>query len=336
VGDAKAPAAAQAARPRAPSSWASLVVIESSGGRPLDARGGLGLACLAAVACALLAFCLTAGATVVSSDTFLETGGDAPRRRRAGGAYRARMPARWLPMAGLVIKDLKFVQRDTIILSQIGTTLVLFLVPFVIRAAQGSGSQIDSELAGYLTLAMIALIVYMVTSVISLTSVGIEGRSAWIPLGAPLSRSGFLRAKWLLSFILATALATALTLVAWMVFRWPAGFVAGYLLVAVCLSAALSGLGVGLAGLFPRFVYDNPAHRASAWALLLGFILGTGYLMTCGAAGILAYQAAIQGLVGSRQAVWGATAAFALATAVTGIVPVWLAERRMGDYGWEH
>jgi MFS family permease len=39
---------------------------------------------------------------------------------------------------------------------------------------------------------------------------------------------------------------------------------------------------VGISGLFPRFVYENPAHRASLSALIWGFTGATGYLLLSG------------------------------------------------------
>ena len=67
------------------------------------------------------------------------------------------------------------------------------------------------------------------------------------------------------------------------------------LAVYFCACFALSGVGVGLAGLFPRFIYENPAHRASMWALMLGFVFATAYLIVGGLIAALAYLGVTRG-----------------------------------------
>ena len=65
-----------------------------------------------------------------------------PARTRAGGAAAARRCPAWpRPSPGLVWKDLKYVARDLILLGQIGTALILFLVPFLLKIAQGAGGR---------------------------------------------------------------------------------------------------------------------------------------------------------------------------------------------------
>ena len=92
---------------------------------------------------------------------------------------------------------------------------------------------------------------------------------------------------------------------------------------------------MGIAGLFPRFVYDNPAHRASLSALIWGFVGATAYLM------IAAWLAA-GAIIGAQQ--WqeessvilalGGGALFLL-SAITALVPLVAAERRLNGFIWE-
>ena len=318
-----------------PSAWAARMLEDTAGGRGLSPHGWAGFAGLLLVAGALIGVCLPLGARVLTSDAFLEPP-DTGRAAAKTGAGRARW-ARGIPspLWGLLAKDARYLQRDLVLLGQIGTAGLLFLVPLLLRAAQGSGSPADSDLFGGLALGMLGLILYMVTSIVSLTSVGIEGRGAWLVLAAPIARGAFVRAKWLGSFVLSGSLVAGLTLLAWPLFSLSGMQVGAALLCLVPACFALSGLGVGLAGLFPRFVYENPAHRASVWALLLAFVLATVYLTLCGliAAGAMLLPA--QGMIGARTAASLGIGLFLLLSLGTGLVPTALATRRLRDYEWE-
>lgn len=320
-----------------PSAWAARMLEDTAGGRVLGAGGWAGLAALLASAAALAGLCLPLGARVLASDAFLEP----PDSGRVGGQARTPKGRAWWargiasPVWGLLTKDARYLGRDLILLGQIGTAALLFLVPLLLRAVQGKGSAGDSDLFGSLALGMLGLILYMVTSIVSLTSIGLEGRGAWLVLAAPVTRSAFVRAKWLGSFVLCAGLVGALTLAAWPLFQLSTAQVGAALLCLGPACFALSGLGVGLGGLFPRFVYENPAHRASVWALLLGFVLATVYLMLCGLAGAGALLLPAQGLTSGRMAGALAASVFVLLSLATGLVPVMLASRRLRDYEWE-
>ena len=208
-------------------------------------------------------------------------------------------------------------------------------MPFLLKMAQGPVGGGDNDIYGDGALVMLLVIVYMATSIISLTSVGLEGRGGWMALGVPGHAGPFLRAKWLLSFGLSWTIVLTLTLIAWPAFGLSAALVVEALAVYVCACFALSGVGVGLAGLFPRFVYENPAHRASVWALTLGFVFATGYLIVGGLIAALAYLGVTRGGLAVNSVLLLAVSAFVLVSLLTGVIPVALATRRLRDYEWE-
>ncbi len=318
-----------------PSAWAAQMLEDTAGGRGLSQNGWAGLGALLLAAGALIGLCLPLGARVLASDAFLEPL-DSGRVQTNTAATRAG----WTrgiasPIWGLLTKDARYLRRDLILLGQMGTALLLFLVPLLLRAAQGKSAGADSDLYGDLALGMLGLILYLVTSIVSLTSVGLEGRAAWLVLAAPVARGQFVRAKWLGAFLVSAGTVGVLTLLAWPLFGLGAMQVGAALLCLGPACFALSGLGVGLAGLFPRFVYENPAHRASVWALLLGFVLATGYLILCGLFAVGAALLPAQGVIGARTAGTLGIGLFVLLSLATGLVPVLLAARRLRDYEWE-
>ncbi len=194
----------------------------------------------------------------------------------------------------------------------------------------------DNDLYGDLALGMVGLVVYMVTSIVGLSSVGLEGRGFWLILASPVSRARFLQAKWLGSFGLSSAIVVVLTLMAWRAFALNGTVTAGAIVVFVLACLALSGLGVGLAGIFPRFVYENPAHRASVWALVLGFVLATGYLLLCAVIVGAAYLAVTQTGLKLEPVFIAAGMSFVLVSVLTGLIPVQMAQQRLLHYEWEN
>lgn len=316
-----------------PSSWATAMLTDTANGQRLGRRGWVSFLALASTTALLLALCVIVGQHVLTSEQVLESG-PATQSRRRSAKRNALTRLFATATGGLLVKDGKYVARDLILLGQIGTALILFLVPFLLQIAQGTGAAMDNGLYGDLALALLGVVVYMVTSIVSLTSVGLEGRGFWLVLASPLSRATFLRAKWLGAFIVSAGVALALTLIAWAAFHLSAIVAAGAILAYVSASFALSGLGVGLAGLFPRFIYENPAHRAGVWALVLGFVLATSYVVICGLIAGGAYIAVTQGRA-TMPVIEIAVASFLLVSALTGFVPVQLATRRLQNYEWE-
>ena len=322
---------ADAPAPRVPpAAWAAAGVESAAGGRSPGTAGAAGLLKLLLTTVLTAALAVTLGASVFTSDAFLEQGSGAGRV----SPVRAERSRPASPLMGFLHKDGLYLLRDLVLLGQMGTALILFLVPFLLRAAQGTDTA-GNDLYGPLALAMVGLIAYMVTSIASLSSVGLEGRGGWMVLSAPVSRSLFLRAKWTGAFAVSFGLCAVLVLLTALAFGLGPLLTVLSLVTLGTACFALSGLGVGLSGLFPRFVYENPAHRASVWALVLGFVLATGYLLLCGLMAGGAYFAVTQWDVDSGPAYLAAGVGFILLSGATGAVPVQLAARRLRDYEWD-
>lgn len=316
-----------------PSAWAAAMLEDTAGGRRLGARGWTGLLALMGTTTLLVTLCISLGQTVLASEQVLESG-PVTRRRQPPARRATNLAGLPLTTGGLLLKDGRYVARDLILLGQIGTALILFLVPFLLRVVQGSDTPAENDLYGELAVALLGVIVYMVTSIVGLSSVGLEGRGFWLVLAAPVSRATFLRAKWLGAFLVSAGVTLVLTLVVWYAFALSRLLALGTLVVFVSACFALSGLGVGLAGLFPRFVYENPAHRASVWALVLGFVLATGYVIISGLLAGGAYLAVLRGYA-AGPVVQITIASFGLISALTGFLPVQVATRRLCNYEWE-
>jgi hypothetical protein len=103
-------------------------------------------------------------------------------------------------------------------------------------------------------------------------------------------------------------------------------------------AAALSGLGVGLSAAFPRFTYENPAHRVSAWALVLGFFASVGYVAVSGILFATAWLVALNLPPASEPTALyaGAAILYLAISAIAVAAPIRLGALRIEGYQWEH
>src|SRR5262249_21392028 len=123
------------------------------------------------------------------------------------------------PVAALIAKDLKYVLRDSVLLSQLGMPVILFFVPFVL-AMQESFQALGSAAELYpFAAAMIGIIVFMQTSIISLSSIGLESRSFWLVLTSPNGGRTLLWAKFLMSTLVSGGVGVFLTFCGALLFR---------------------------------------------------------------------------------------------------------------------
>jgi ABC-2 type transport system permease protein len=319
--DLKAPAAWM------PSTWIAGAILEPE---PARALGSLLLAL--AVTGALVLFCLIVGPSVLLGEGLLE-GGDGAQGTgwmRIDALLRAlRLPA---SLRAILAKDLRFVFRDLVLLSQIGIPMILYGVPFLLA---GTAGQVGASAADLLMLSVLTVttVAYMASSILGLSSLGLEGRAFWLVLASPVSVEALLLAKWMWSTLLAGALTVPWLLLYGAFFGASGGVVAIGTAGLTLACGALCGLGVGLSGLFPRFVSENPAHRASVTALLWGFVGASGYMLLAGGSFALALWIWLTG--GWRSLAAALMTVFLGLSIATAIVPLTAARRRLRGYAWD-
>jgi ABC-2 type transport system permease protein len=104
------------------------------------------------------------------------------------------------------------------------------------------------------------------------TAVSVEGLSFWLVKSAPVSMRRFLVEKLIYGSVPVTALTLAIVLVTnvFMKMGWAHMFVS--LATVLVLGVSISGLGVGLGAIYPRFKYENIASVSMSLGGL-GFML---------------------------------------------------------------
>lgn len=303
-------------------------------------RGATATAAALGLSALVFGICVLLGQHLLTAESLAEGG----ERRGSNGSrstVRAQWPPAWsrvLPPAvtGLVGKDLRYVWRDSILASQLAVPMILVLVPFV---AMGHPAVRANHLASSLYIMAIALnavVIFMQTSILSLSSMGLESRGAWLVLTSPNSGPTLVWAKFVMSVLLCGSIGTLLGVLSTVFFGAPVWIAGLQCLLAVIACIGLCGLGVGLSAALPRFIYENPTHRVSPWALIFGFVGATLY---CVAVGSIVTAAAMGGLSHPERApsfiVLGALWTAAV-TALAAVVPLAVGARRLSTYEWTH
>lgn len=274
----------------------------------------------------------TMGGQILVGEALLEGNGLAPKSgSRALSAVVSLVPTTQAIRA-ILVKDLRYVARDLTLLSQLGVPVILYLVPYILAPQARRSAEGTIELLGLSTFA-VAFIAYMVCSILGLSSVGLEGHGYGILRASPLTTGKILLAKWWLAFLPSSLLALALGAVAGMSFDAPSNvwFAAPGVILLGC--AALCGIEVGIAGLFPRFEFENPAHRASIAALIWGFVFASAYAVLALGSLVVAAYGAIQAPDRVALALMlGGGGAFVVLSVLAAVLPLRLAAMRLDRY----
>lgn len=322
-----------------PSGWFAAWLLAMAQGGPADLLRSGGIFCGVSLIVALLFFlCLRVGERLLSAATVAieqENSGSLAGDGYAGerrGWSRLFSP----PVAALIRKDFKYLWRDSVLISQLAMPLILFLVPFLLALQERPHNGIAEMyvFAAFMT----GVILFMQTSILSLSLIGLESRSFWLILTSPNSGPSLLWAKFVMSALASAAIGTTLTLIAGLAFGVGLQVILLHIGLVVFCSAALCGLGVGISAALPRFVYENPAHRVSAWALILGFFTTTGYLTVSGVIFGLAWMLAIRWEWRNQVDLIYTIAilVYLMLTAFVTFVPLAIGARRIEVYQWEH
>ena len=173
-----------------------------------------------------------------------------------------------------MLKEVRTIKRDNQLIIGLLVPVIMFPV-FVLFKDQDSKTQI-------LYIAIISLIN---TAAYALSSIGREGRSFALLRSLPIKVSVILRAKLILGFTTNFILTIAFVILLLILQRIPLDQLWRSLLVTVTVSLYLSGIGMGLSALFPKFDFSNPmkavlAPGIYAYYFITVLFVGTLVLIT--------------------------------------------------------
>lgn len=202
---------------------------------------------------------------------------------RAGQLFRE-------PIQSLLVKDIKLFWRDPAQWSQ----FVIFfgLMAFYVANLRPHSAAMDSPVwrgsISILNIAASALILATLTSRFVFPLVSLEGRRFWVLGLAPITIRQLMWQKFWLSVAVTSFFTVGLVLLSCVKLRVEPVPFALSMYSIVITNFALSGMAVGLGGLYPNFQEDNPARIVSGMGGTLNFLLSMAYIvLVVGAQGVI-------------------------------------------------
>ncbi len=184
------------------------------------------------------------------------------------------------PTAALVLKDARLFWRDPAqwIQFMIFFGLLCIYVINLRNVAFNFQNPFWETMISYLNLAASALTLSTLTTRFVFPQFSLEGRRLWIIGLAPIGLRKVLLQKYWMSCLTAMTITTALMITSSLMLHLPWPKVAFFAVAIGLMSAALSGLAVGLGALFPNFKEDNPSKIVSGFGGTLCLVASFLYI----------------------------------------------------------
>jgi ABC-2 type transport system permease protein len=184
-------------------------------------------------------------------------------------------------MTALIFKDARIFWRDPAQWTQfmIFFGLLCIYVANLRNVAFEFKQPYWETLISYLNLAASALTLSTLTTRFVYPMFSLEGRRVWILGLSPVGLHRVVLQKFWMSFLVSASITVILMIASALMLRLPWLRVV-YFAVSICfMSAALSGLAVGLGALFPNFREENPSKIVSSFGgtlcLVISFVYNT-------------------------------------------------------------
>jgi ABC-2 type transport system permease protein len=183
-------------------------------------------------------------------------------------------------ITALVLKDVRIFWRDPTQWSQFMIFFGLLCI-YVLNLRNVAVSFQDTfweTMISYLNLGASALTLSTLTTRFVYPQFSLEGRRIWILGLSPVGLQRVLLQKFWLSFLTALVVTAGLMIASSMMLKLPWTKVVFFAGAIGLMSAALSGLAVGLGALFPNFKEDNPSKIVSGFGGTLCLVISFIYL----------------------------------------------------------
>ena len=182
--------------------------------------------------------------------------------------------------AALVMKDIRVFWRDPAqwIQFMIFFGLLCIYVLNLRNVAFNFEDKFWRVTISYLNLAASALTLSTLTTRFVFPQFSLEGRRLWILGLAPVGLRRVVSQKFWLSCITATVVTVSLMTTSSLMLHLEPPKVALFAVTIAIMSAALSGLSVGLGALFPNFKEDNPSKIVSGFGGTLCLVVSFIYI----------------------------------------------------------
>ena len=178
----------------------------------------------------------------------------------------------------LLIKDVKFFWRDTTQWSQLLMLAALLLIYFFNIKSLPLRNYYIKNLISFLNLGLAGFVLASLGARFIYPSTSLEGNSFWVIHASPIEYRRFLLEKFCIFLLPLLLLAEILVVVSNLLLG-----VNGYMMLLSTLTiflitVGLTGMGVGLGAIYPKFINENPAQVAMSAGGILYMILSLLYI----------------------------------------------------------
>ncbi|MDX2226289.1 MAG: hypothetical protein SFY92_04225 [Verrucomicrobiae bacterium] len=183
----------------------------------------------------------------------------------------------------LVLKDHKSFWRDPAQWSQFA--IFFGILAIYILNLRNTRYQLDTPfwagLVAYMNLAACSMTLSTLTTRFVFPQFSLEGRRLWLVGLTPLGLRGVVLVKFYSSWFGTAAITVPLIFLSSYMLRQSPLQIAGFTLLILSMSAALSSVAVGLGVLYPNFKEDNPSKIVSGFGGTLCLVISSLYIITC-------------------------------------------------------
>ena len=178
----------------------------------------------------------------------------------------------------LFIKDIKLFWRDTTQWSQLLMLAALLLIYFFNIKSLPLRTIYLKNLISFLNLGLAGFVLASIGARFVYPSTSLEGQSFWVIHAAPVSYRRFLLEKFCIFLFPLIFLAETLVIISNILLD-----VSGYMMflstvTIFLMTIGLTGLGVGMGAMYPKFINENPAQIAMSIGGILYMILSLLYI----------------------------------------------------------
>jgi ABC-2 type transport system permease protein len=180
-------------------------------------------------------------------------------------------------------KDFKIFMRDSTQWSQLlllGALVVVYLYNFAVLPLEAAVFEAwyIKNLLSFLNLGLTGFVVAAVAVRFVYPAVSLEGRAYWIVRSAPLSLHDLLWGKFWASLLPLMLLSGVLVVVSNILLEVSPFMMALSVGTILLATFGITGLGVGMGALYPRFHVENVAQISSGFGGMLYMILAIGFI----------------------------------------------------------
>lgn len=182
-------------------------------------------------------------------------------------------------VAGAIVsKDMKTFLRDTTQWSQLILLAALVVVYiFNFRALPLDKLPVDQfklkNVVSFVNMGLAGFVVAAVAVRFVFPAVSLEGRSFWVILTSPLSAGEYLKSKFYTSALPLVIIAESLILLTNHLLKVSPIVMALTGCTLLLMAISLTGLGVGMGAIYPKFHFENPAQIAAGFGGVLYMVI---------------------------------------------------------------